>query len=231
MEMSELSGKQKRARTLVQYRDMTDEQFLVAMEKQKSKPKIKKKVFDKFEREIEAKLDEFSKDYDLSDMKINDKMSLRALIQAVLTLEDYEQRMYKYRAESESFDNIQNVRTLTEVMKTLRKDISSIQNDLNITRKTRKSDKDVSVIAFIDDLKDKAKRTYAAKMKYIYCPNCDMLLGTIWTQYDKKGKFQFVCQRHLPNGKICGTKVNVTLEQLESLGGTNKPDIVPEAIK
>ena len=219
----------RRLRKLVQFRDMSDKQFEAMLIEKASKPTSPEEIF---ETEIENKLKEFSEDYDLTDMKINDRMSLRSLVQLTLTLENYEQRLFEYRQDSESnFENIQNVKVLAEIMNKLRGDISKIQADLNITRKVRKSDKDVSVIAFIDDLKKKARANYKAKMKYIFCPRCDMLLGTVWTLYNSKAKFNFVCQRSLEDGKVCGKKVSVTVEELDSKGGTNQPDLMPEAMK
>ena len=217
-----------RLRKLVQYRNMTDEQFeeMLINKASKSSPE------EEFELEIKKKMEEFSDDYDLTDMKINDRTSLRSLVQLTLTLEDYEQRLFEYRKESESnFEDIQSVKLLTDIMKVLRSDISSIQSDLNITRKVRKSDKDVSVIAFIDNLKKKAKANYRAKMNYILCPKCGMLLGTVWTHYGSKAKFDFVCQRALEEDKICGNKLSVTIEELLEKGGSNEPDLIPEAMQ
>lgn len=218
----------RRLRALKQYKDMTDDEFQEVLIERFGSIENQE---DLFEKEIENKMKEFSDDYDLTDMKINDRMSLRSLVQLTLTLENYEQRLFEYRQESEGFENIENVKKLTDVMKTLRADISSIQTDLNITRKVRKSDKDVSVIAFLDNLKKKARENYKSKMNYVFCPKCDMLLGTIWSHYSEKSRYEFICQRELDNGKQCGNKVSVNVEELLSNGGSNKPEIFPESMR
>ncbi len=87
------------------------------------------------------------------------------------------------------------------------------------------------VIAFIDNLKKKARQNYKAKMSYVFCTECGMLLGTTWSHYSSKAKFHFVCQRPLEGDKICGKKVVVTVEELLDKGGTNRPEITPEAMK
>src|ERR1043166_809371 len=88
-------GKYKRQRNLVQYRDLSDEQF----EERMSKKAFNADSSKDFEERIAKKWAEFEEDYDLSDLKINDKDALRALIQAQISLEDYEQALYRMRKE------------------------------------------------------------------------------------------------------------------------------------
>lgn len=214
-------------RNLVQYRNLTDEQFqdLMAREELDIAP------VREFEKRIEAKLKEFDRDYDLSDMKINDMLLLRALAQAFITLEDYEILAFKLRSEGVSDTNINLINSIESQKSKIRTDISKFQDDLKIARKIRKGDRQESVLAYIDDLKDKAKKFYEAKMGYVFCPECNMLLGTIWTLYpEADNKFVFKCQRKLHNGEKCNTKVVVTSKELLDKKGSNKPELLPESI-
>jgi hypothetical protein len=220
-------GKSKRMRNLAQYKNLSDDEFTAVMEN-RSLTMGKSKDF---EERIVNKLNEFEKDYDLSDMKINDMDSLRALIQMQITLEDYEQFQYTLRSQGISENTIFTLEKLQKAMSDIRTDISKIQNDLNITRKVRKSDQDVSVLAYITSLKDKAKRFYESKMSYIFCPKCNMLLGTIWTMYpdNERNKIALVCGRVLPDGSKCGEKVVIGTKDLLNSRGTNKKEITPES--
>ncbi len=222
-------GKKKRSRNLVQYRDLSDEEFDKAMEKKK----LGAHTSPDFEDRINRKLDEFDKDYDLSDLKINDRDSLRALIQKQLTLEDYEQYMYALRSEGINETQLGTIEKFQKAMESLTSDISKIQNDLMITRKVRKSDQDVSVMAYIDGVKDKAKRFYESKMSYVFCEKCDMLLATLWTLYpeEDRNKIALVCHRKLADGTECGHKTIVDTKTLLENRGTNKLEITPESMR
>jgi hypothetical protein len=227
-DLSRTAGKLKRQRHLKQYSDLTDDQFEQKM-KQKA---LGMNISDEFEKRISKKLDEFNADYDLSDLKINDRDALRALIQAHLTLEDYEQDLFKLRTGGVNGNMLDTLDKFQKAMSLLRADISKFQDDLNIKRKARKADQDVSVQAYIDSLKDKAKKFYDSKMSYIFCEKCNILLGTVWSLYPKedRNKIVYVCNRILENGSTCGHKNIVGTKELIELRGTNNKKITPESM-
>lgn len=221
-------GKMKRMRNLPQYRDLSEDEFERAMEK----TVIGGPVSQNFEARIAKKLEEFGEDYDLSDLKINDRDALRALIQAQLTLEDYEQHLYRIRQEGISEAQLFSMEKFQKAMSDIRADISKLQNDLNITRKIRKSDQDVSVMAYIDSLKKKAKQFYEAKAGYVFCEKCNMLLGTVWALFpeEERNKIAFVCQRDMGDGTKCNHKTIIGTKELLERRGTNKKEITPESM-
>lgn len=215
-------------RSLKQYRDMTDEEFADAMEEKV----LNIESSDVFEKRIEEKLKLFAEDYDLSDLKINDREQLRALIQAIISLEDYEQALFRIRGDGITVNNLSVTKELQKAMSDLRSDISRIQDDLNIKRKVRKSDKDQSALAYIDSLKENARKFYESRMTYIFCPKCNMLLATFWCQYpeEDKNKMSFVCGRKLENGNVCGEKIIISPKEIYE-DGTNNKKIMPEAMR
>lgn len=215
-------------RHLVQYKDMTDEEFQEAIEAKDFGIETSKIL----EKRIEDKLAQFSEDYDLSDLKINDREVLRGLIQAIISLEDYEQFIFRIRSEGLTTDNIVIIDRIQKTMADIRKSISDAQNDLNITRKVRKSDQETSVIAYIDGLKDKARRFYESRMSYIFCPKCNTLLGTIWTLYpeQERNKIALVCNRIQSDGTKCGEKIVVGTKEMLENKNTNKTGVAPESL-
>jgi hypothetical protein len=221
------SGKYSRMRNLAQYRDLSDEEFDEVITKKSMGIEQSKG----FEDRISRKLQEFENDYDLSDMKINDMDTLRALIQAQISLEDYEQHQYKLRSAGITDEMIYASEKLSKIMSDLRADISKFQQDLNITRKVRKSDKELSTIAYLSNLQAQAKKYYEQKMQYIFCPKCNMLLGTIWCQYphNDRNKVHLICGRVYPDGSKCGEKVTVSIDELVKNRGTNKREVTPES--
>lgn len=220
------SYSKNRFRNLRQYKDLTDEEFneRMAQKQLDAEPSLD------FETRIKKKLETFEEDYDLSDLKINDREILRALIQSLISLEDYEQVMYKLKKEV-TVENLTLIEKISRTMSDLRSDISKMQDDLKITRKTRKSDQEASVIAYIDSLKLKAKEYYESRMSYIYCDECHMLLGTIWTLYpEENNKIELICHREMQDGSRCGHKVRITTKELLAKKGTNNKEIMPEAM-
>lgn len=214
-------------RNLGQYRNMTDEEFDAIMEKKE----LGVEVSNDLEKRIQDKLILFSEDYDLTDLKINDREVLRGLIQNIIALEDYEQYMFKVRASGLSGDSLATIDKIQKVLEGLRKSISDAQNDLNITRKIRKSDQETSVLAYIDGLKEKARKFYDQRMAYVYCPKCKTLLATVWTLYpSNNNKMSFVCSKEMNDGSVCGEKTIVSTQQLLDKKGTNNKDVMPEAL-
>jgi hypothetical protein len=221
-------SKIRRQRNLYQYRNLSDEEFEDVMEKKM----VGVETSEVFEKRISKKWEEFETDYDLSDLKINDRDSLRALIQKQLTLEDYEQHLFRIRSHGISENSFILLEKFQRAMSDLTSDISKIQNDLMITRKVRKSDKEASALAYVSDLQDKAKKFYESKMSYIFCEKCNMLLGTIWTLFpeEERNKVALVCNRDLGNGEKCGHKTIVDTKQLLKKRGTSNKDITPESM-
>lgn len=215
-------------RSLKQYKDLSDEEFDELFEK-----KLFGVVTNKeFEHRIEKKLEEFAQDYDIDDLKINDRLVLRALAQSLIALEDLETVYYNARKEGVSEGTILFLDKLGNSMSNLRKDISNMQDDLKITRKIRKGDKEEGVIALLDSLKEKARVFYDQKMAHIFCPKCNMLLGSVWLLYPySKNKISLTCNRDLGNGEFCKTIVNVTSKELMDLRGSNKPEVLPESMR
>jgi len=219
-----------RIRGLQQYKSMTDDEFNEFMDQKESGVEHSKD----FEDRIKRKLDSFAEDYDLDDLKANDKLTLRALIQAYIKLEDLETISYKIMYESGGMDDVDVLKAdkINTMMSILRKDISTMQNDLNITRKVRKGDENLSVVSELERLKLKAKEFIEAKLQYVFCESCSELVGNFWVLYpESKNKFSFTCKRKLANGEECGHVTTVYSKDVLEKRGTNRPDLVPDYFK
>ena len=168
--MVKISEKRQQSRAqlknMKQYKDLSEEDFEKMFEERQYAVNLTKG----FEDRIQKKIAEFSEDYDIDDLKINDKETLRAFVQAIIALEDYERFIFDIRTEGDIGQaNINVVDRISKIMSDLRKDISRFQEDLNITRKIRKSDKESSVVAYIANLKEQARQYYDSKLSFIFC--------------------------------------------------------------
>lgn len=221
------NGVKSRMKKLKQYAKMSDEEYDLWWAERETAEELSKE----FELRIKSKIDDFGEDYDLDDLKANDKLTLRALAQAMITLEDWERVAFNRRLDLGTV-KVQEHNQIQNIMSGLRKDISNMQTDLNITRKVRKSDKDISVIKELDVLKEKAKEFYEQKMFYIWCPKCKMLLFTGWFLYpeEKRNKIRLVCNRRLNDEEICGNTVLISSLELLEKKGVNIKEI-PDTLK
>lgn len=213
---------------LVQFRDLSEEEF---DELYNEKYKVADSEIEaSFEKRIEIKMEEFEKDYDLTDLKINDKETLRALIQAIISLEDYEQILFRLRTKGIDVDNIYFFEKVNKVMSDLRADISKLQDDLKITRKIRKSDQETSFLQLIENLKEKARKFYESKMNYVFCPKCNTLIATVWFLYPelKTNKLKLHCGKKLVSGEVCSGEILIGSKELLELGGYSNKSIIPE---
>lgn len=218
----------KRLRNLAVYKDMPEEKF----EEEYAKMVMGIRYDREWEKRIQLKLKEFDKDYDLSDLKINDINALRALASATLRLSDYDSTIGQLTAKGVNQQNINLIDKIESIQDKLRLGITKMEDSLKISRKIRKSDEEDSVPAFIEDLKDKARKFYQQKMMYIFCPKCNTLLATTWFLYpDKKNIIELVCHRKVEDNKICGTRVVVDSRTLLASKMSNNHNILPESMR
>jgi hypothetical protein len=173
------------------------------------------------EKEIENKFKEFENDYDLNDMKINDRIVLRQLIQAIISLEHLETVFIRTR-EDITEKNILVVDRISQIMNKLRADISKMQDDLKLTRKIRKESQEENFITWLDNTKKKAEVFYKQKHLFILCPKCKTLLSTVWLLYpDNYNVLHLKCGH-----KDCLHEFDIKLSELYDKGNKNLQDIL-----
>lgn len=158
-------------RNLPQYKVMSEEEFDSALETLSSLDDDPD-----FEQKVQSVISELGRDYVIEDLNINDKLSLEELA-----------RSYTYVAslsmiERECLRNgdLQKMRIVSSIKKEYIDAISRIQNDLNITRKSRQTDEGESLGAYLPSIQKKAKNFLSQRLAYIYCPECKMLVSTTW---------------------------------------------------
>lgn len=217
-------------RNLGQYKGMTDEQFNEAYSQVTLGLSRDLATKEKFNR-IMA---QFEEEYDLEDMLPNDRIVLQDLINTMIQLEGYELVLIgMLREEEVNIDNITVTEKLNNICSRLRNDISSMQNDLKITKKIRQSDREQSVINYLEDLKVKAKTFYKEKMHYIVCEKCGNLLATVWWQNPeaRSNTITIHCMRKGEDGHVCGWERIISAKEMTENGGSNKPEVLPESMR
>ncbi len=211
------SQSKKQLRNLRQYADMTDEEFEEMFES------LKEEELDEaaLEAEIEKGLSDFEDDYDLSDMKINDRIVLRNLVISMISLEALE-KLFVVQRENLNDANILLMDRTSGVMSKLRHDISDMQSDLKLTRRIRKEGREESFMSWLENTREKAEKFYKRKHLYVFCSNCRRLLATIWLLYpDADQEFHFTC-----GNEECKHSGEVYLKYLYETDNKNLEDVV-----
>lgn len=215
----------KRMRNLKQYKDLSDEEFDDLFEDivgdDAEEEILHARTTEEMEELIDEKLSEFADDYDLSDMKINDRLVLRNLIRSIISLEDFEDVYEGIRSKAITRDNVIIVDRVSNVMTRLRSDISNMQNDLKLTRRIRKDSREEDFITYLENLKAKARKFYKQKSLHIFCPKCNFLLATVWLLYpDSPNSLRLKC-----GNEKCGYKFDIELSKLYETDNKNLDDV------
>lgn len=151
--------------------------------------------------------DRFSSEYDVDDLAINDQIMLDELSTAMAQLELLNAELDTLLTADEI--DLRRVSDVNKVISTTRADISKIQEDLRITRKTRKEKSD-SVPEFIRDLKQRASKFLEERMSHLYCPSCKTLVCSVWfLSYEQPNKILLECPK-------CGHKFIVESQTLNN---------------
>jgi hypothetical protein len=214
-------------RNLPQYSKLSEEEF----EEKYAKMVMGVRYDREWEKRILLRMKQFERDYDLSDLKINDLNNLRLLAAAQMRLEDYDSVISQTNSKGITQSNINLIKELGGLQKDLRDGIAKLEDTLKISRKIRKSEEENSVPSFLDDLKKKAKQFYEQKMMYIICPKCNTLLATTWFLYpNHSNRIQLTCHHILDSGEVCNTIINFNSKELVKTKMTNRPDTLPESM-
>lgn len=209
-------------RNLAQYKNMDQEEFDRVFDERFSEPKKESfsSPLDK-ENKIKEIINNLGKDYDLSDMKVNDLSQLNHYASLIIQLEDIEEEIEEQKDRGIDQTNITIIEKLNQMASRLRGDISSIFQDLGISRKFRKSENEQSVIDALTDIKNRARRYIEGKMVYVFCPKCRMLLFTGWVHYKEKNSNLLKCTC----GK-CGETFTEDLGRLYETDHKNLKDVL-----
>lgn len=216
-------NKKESLRNLIQFRDLSDEEFEKVWEENQSKQEVALGEQGDLEERIQDMLASFEEDYSLDDLKFNDTQVMRALIRAMLTLQDYEDILYTVHADGIGSSNIKLIDGLNKQTSILRKDISRFQEDLKISRRLRKEEKEDSIEAYITNLQDKANKFYKSKVFRAICPECGLMLFDGWFLYPEgDNKIILECQRMVEaveedETRKCTGKLELTSKELQEL--------------
>lgn len=224
----------KSLKNLPQYAKMSDEDFQKVLNSKIDTEETNREFKDRID-EVMAK---FEKDYDLSDMTINDMNSLNSLCKETVRLEDIQEALYELQTRIDISSGTTNTALLLMLEKyeksnsSIISNISKLQDELKITRKIRNSSREDSVLAFIENLKVKAKKFYDSRMMKVFCPKCNTLIFQGWFLFpSQKNSITLICNTTGRDGNKCGHKFTVNSPELLTNHGTNNTTNMPDSLR
>lgn len=201
-------------RNLVQYKNMSDEDFEQAWEDLNVREDL-----EDIDSRIDQIMNDFSLNYDLRDMNANDTLALRELAKTFVLLDTLG------RIEQQAIEDgaVVQLRTLSQIKKEYLDNSSKLQEDLNIKRKQRQNDTGDTLDVYLPSILKKADNFYEERLAYIYCPKCKMLCANAWfTDWRVYNQIHITCPR--PG---CEHKFHVTSEYLTEHGNKNIEGVLP----
>ena len=203
-------------RNLYQYKGKTDEEFeqiwLEKYAEREPTPEVD-------ENRIDEMMIKFAEDYDLTDMNINDTIALKQIARMSIELDELQKMLTKARIDNE----LTRVQAIDRVIKNIVSNISTLQMDLNISRRSRQSDKGETLHEYLPAILKKAKSFLKERLAYVYCPECKMLVVNAWfTEWDDNNVLCLTCPR-----EECRFQFEVTSKSLARKRNKNIDNVLP----
>ena len=200
----------KQYRNLAQNRNLSEEEFELAWQRFTEKKELESKID---ESRIEEIMNQFEQEYDLTGMNINDKISLEQIAKITAMLDLVGDLLNQALLEGETTRS----QKFTSINKDLTATLSSLQDDLGITRKSRQAAAGESLDDYLPEIQKKARSFLKERLAYIYCPKCNMLVANAWfANWDNHNELHLVCPR-----ESCQHQFTVTSKELSKKRNKN----------
>lgn len=154
-----------------------------------------------YERRIRDRLAQYEKDYKIEDLNnSNDKTLLMILIRSELLLEDLQRQLQVVLVpEGEQLDimsQANEIKKLSDLVRDLTTQITTVQKTLDIDRKSRKKDAEASAAEYIRTLKKNAKEFLDQRATKIHCPDCGVMVGRVFPVHEHTAyRFEVQCSQ------------------------------------
>lgn len=137
-----------------------------------------------FEDKLRIKREEYAKAFRIDDLNdANDRSNLDMMLKTEIMVDDIQEQI-KSLMEEDVVSNVAAIKKLSDLLKDARDTVLTIQRNLAIDRKTRKTEETASVADYIRTLKREAKDFMEQRIIRVYCPDCKVMVGRIFPVHD-----------------------------------------------
>ncbi len=129
---------------------------------------------------LQEKIDRYLEEYELDDLnQANDMAALTQMCQLELNIEKIQEALdgLDYKGGKGKEVDSKKIRELHSALRDANQNWVTLQQELGINRKKRKSDSEESPLQYIDRLQTQAKKFLDSRLTTFICPNCGQVLG------------------------------------------------------
>lgn len=131
-----------------------------------------------FQKRVDQRVKAYEKDYNVEELNdSNDKALLFTLIRSELILEDLQTRIQEVLEEKDIVEAAGEIKKLSDLIRDLTTQVTTIQKTLNIDRKSRKEEQTDNVADYLRGLKTAAKSFMEKRLIKVYCTDCKVMVA------------------------------------------------------
>lgn len=139
-------------------------------------------------QDLQDKVDNYLETYELDDInQANDMAALTQMCQIEIELEKLHNALDDIK-KSDILANSKKIREVQSAIRDANQNWTTLQKDLGINRSKRQSEKDESVLQYVDRLQSLAMKFMEYRLKKLVCPSCNQILGKYFFYVTDKGE-------------------------------------------
>ena len=140
---------------------------------------------------LQDKIDKYLEEYELDDMnQANDMVALTQMCQIELNMENIQEALNSldYTGKKGKDIDSKKIRELHSALRDANQNWVTLQTELAINRRKRKSEEDETPLKYIERLQSQAKKFIDSRFVKLVCPKCGQLLGKYMVYVTEKGE-------------------------------------------
>lgn len=165
-------------------------------------------------------LEEYRQAYDIDNLATpNDKANLDTMIMNTLAIRLLQQQLLELTIDS-VVNNAVDIKKINDSIRDLTNVNLTIERQLSIDRKTRKSENEQSVVEYINFLKETAREFLddSSRLLKVYCKKCNIMVGRVSGVYETT---EYTCYFQCPQ---CRKNVEVRRKEKDIFFDVKDPD-------
>jgi len=140
----------------------------------------------KVNRKLQDKIDTYLDTYELDDMnEANDMVALVQMCQFELNIEQIQTALSSIK---NPLEDSKKIKELQGALRDANQNWVTLQTELGINRKKRKSEDDETPLKYIERLQEQAKKIIDSRYRILKCENCGQVLGKFIVYVQNKGE-------------------------------------------
>jgi len=126
-------------------------------------------------QDVQEKIEKYLEEYELDELNAaNDKAALTQMCQIEVNIEQIQKALSDIK---NPLENSKKIRELHSALRDANQNWVTLQTELGINRKKRKSESDESPLQYVERLQEIGKKFVDGRLKSFVCSKCGQVLG------------------------------------------------------